>query len=73
MTKLIINTDTGYRAELHVDDPDEKGIVCVKSAAYIFKNVLSPFIALRYFNGDNATRKAEKYARDLKRALEEGL
>lgn len=70
--KLTVNTDTGYRAEIHVDDPDHEGLVVVKSAAYIFKGILSPFVALKFFYGEKATLRAELYAKKLKTAIEEG-
>lgn len=67
MIEISVATDTGYKAEVKTVKSGEA--VEVHSAAYIFKGLLSPFIVLKKFTGDDAETRADRYAKRLVAAL----
>ena len=72
--KLTVITSTGYKAEISTAVAADGAAVEVKTAAYIFKGVLSPWIVLKSYTGADAQKRAQTYANRLVAALmdEEG-
>lgn len=62
-----LNTLTGYRAQL-VIEAERDGKYAVKSAAYLIRNVLSPFVVLARFETQDA---ATRYCERLQHAIED--
>ena len=65
--KISVSTDTGYKAEIQVE-PTRTGHQ-VRTAAYLFRGVLSPWIVLKEFTGPDSEKRAGAYADSLARAL----
>lgn len=62
--KASIVTDTGYKAIIETEPHD--GGWHVKTAAYIFKGMLSPFVVLKRFETET---EADQYATRLVKAI----
>lgn len=62
--KVSLVTETGYKAVIETEA--HEGGWQVKSAAYIFRGVLSPFVVLKRFSTE---AQAEQYATRLVAAI----
>ena len=62
--KVSLVTDTGYKAIIETEDHD--GTWQVKTAAYVFKNMLSPFVVLKKFTTE---AEADTYVHNLVAAI----
>jgi hypothetical protein len=67
--KRTVTTSTGYRAEIMTATAVDGVSVEVKTAAYVLKNILSPWITLKAFSGHDAQQHADDYVDRLVAAL----
>ncbi len=67
--KRTVTTTTGYRAE--IETVANAARVEVKTAAYIFKGVLSPWVVLHAYEGEHAQDQADRYVTRLVAALKD--
>lgn len=65
--EMTVTNDTGYKAEVRT--VEVSGGVEVRTAVYIIRNMLSPFVTIKKFTGDGAQAKADKYVTRLVAAL----
>ena len=66
---ITVTTETGYRAALRVREDGDTAHA--ETAAYIIRNVLSPWYTLKTFAGEGAPERATEYLDRLARALED--
>jgi hypothetical protein len=66
--KLHVETEEGYKGEIRVVVASD-GTYVVRTAVYIRPKLLSPFVTVKSFRGDDAEERADKYAIHLKAAI----